>query len=257
MQPSRRPGLALTWLGHSTTLVELDQARVLTDPLLRRRAAHLVRSGRPPGASTTSAVDAVLISHVHRDHLDVPSLRLLPREALLVIPSGGGRMATRLGFRNVVEVVEGAEVGIGGVRVRVTHADHAAGRGARQRGPIPVGYLIQGSLSVYFAGDTDLFAGMSSLHRNLDLALLPIGGWGPRIPAGHLDAARAAEALALLAPRVAVPIHWRTFRPFYRVRPYADDTSAGARFKAFAHERAPEVDVRILAPGERCTIEAR
>ena len=255
MQPSERAGLAVTWLGHSTTLVELDQTRVLTDPLLRQRAAHLVRSGPRPSPEAMDAADVILISHAHRDHLDVPSLRVLPRDVLLVVPRGAGRMVAKLGFRSVVEVVEGAEIAAGTVRVWATHADHAAGRGVRQRGPVPVGYLIVGSQSVYFAGDTDVFAGMASLQPGLDLALLPIGGWGPRIPAGHLDAARAAEALVLLAPRVAVPIHWRTFRPFYRVRPYGDDASAGARFEAFAHERAPEVDVRLLAPGERCTIE--
>ena len=75
--------------------------------------------------------------------------------------------------------------------------------------------MVAGTASVFFAGDTDLFDEMSGLVPKLDLALLPIWGWGPTIGPGHLDPGRAAEALTLLAPRLAVPIHWGTLRPAY------------------------------------------
>jgi L-ascorbate metabolism protein UlaG (beta-lactamase superfamily) len=116
-----------------------------------------------------------------------------------------------------------------------------------------LGFLLQGSCDVYFAGDTDVFPGMATLSRELDVALLPVGGWGPRVPAGHLDPAGAAAALELLRPRIAIPIHWGTLRPFYRRTPYPHDERAGSRLA----ELAPDVDVRVLRPGERTEVEPR
>jgi L-ascorbate metabolism protein UlaG (beta-lactamase superfamily) len=250
LHPNR---LALTWFGHSTTTLELDGATVLTDPILRRRVGHLIRFDGwvPP---IPDKVDVILVSHAHRDHLDLASLRSLPRSAALIVPKGAGRTLAKLGFRDVIELVEGARVAVAGLRVQATHAEHARGRGLRTAGPTPLGYVVRGSLTAYFAGDTDLFEAMASLEPRLDLALLPISGWGARLPAGHLDAARAARALQLIGPRVAVPIHWGTLRPFYRAAPYDADASAAVQFAALAHAVAPRVEVRILRPGERCTI---
>ena len=73
-----------------------------------------------------------------------------------------------------------------------------------------MGYLIRGSHQIYFAGDTDLFEGMATLAPDLEIALVPIWGWGPSLGPGHLDPRRAAEALRLLQPLLAVPIHWET-----------------------------------------------
>jgi len=117
-----------------------------------------------------------------------------------------------------------------------------------------LGYLLTGSVRVWFAGDTDLFDGMGGFGDDLDVALLPVAGWGPRVPRGHLDPERAAQALALLRPRVAVPIHWGTYRPAHR--------GPGARFlrepaEKFVREAAslaPEVDVRVLQPGEQLAL---
>jgi L-ascorbate metabolism protein UlaG (beta-lactamase superfamily) len=226
---------------------------LLTDPILRRRFAHLFRRTQAPKIDAAS-VDAVLLSHVHHDHLDVPSLRRLRRKTTrVVIPRGAGKIVSRLGFSDVVEVVDGDEVEAGGLRVRVTHADHAPGR-YRPTGPAAVGYLVYGSLSVYFAGDTDLFPEMETLEPDLDLALLPVGGWGPKIPEGHLNPERAAEALRRIRPRLAVPIHWGTFQPLYRSKPYPESAGAGPRFAELAQTAAPDVEVRVLAPGETCAV---
>jgi L-ascorbate metabolism protein UlaG (beta-lactamase superfamily) len=91
----------------------------------------------------------------------------------------------------------------------------------------------------------------------LDLALLPISGWGPRLPAGHLDPRRAAEALRLLEPRVVVPIHWGTYSSaFIRRQKRADfDQARVDEFRGLAAELAPAVDVRVLAPGEALMLE--
>jgi L-ascorbate metabolism protein UlaG (beta-lactamase superfamily) len=113
-----------------------------------------------------------------------------------------------------------------------------------------VGFLIDdGGTRVYFAGDTDVFDGMADLAPGLTVALLPVWGWGPKVGPGHLDPERAAQATALLQPRLAVPIHWGTYagpRVWWR-----DDPALPAReFARLAARSAPDVDVRILAPGD-------
>jgi L-ascorbate metabolism protein UlaG (beta-lactamase superfamily) len=248
--PPHPRALELTWLGHATAFLELDGARLLTDPLLRGRVAHLAR--RAPAPRLPAPPDAVLVSHAHRDHLDPGSLRLVPREAVVVVPRGLGAAVRRLGFADVVEVVVGDELELAGLRVRAVRADHAPGRNL-PRGAEAVGYAIAGTRTVYFAGDTDVYPELAELAGAIDLALLPVGGWGPRVPAGHLDPERAAQAAALVRPAVAVPIHWGTFRPFYRRHPYPDDLTAATRFAARVAELAPDVEVRILLPGERFT----
>jgi L-ascorbate metabolism protein UlaG (beta-lactamase superfamily) len=221
--------------------------RILTDPVLRRRAAHLLRVGPAP---TPGEVDAVLISHGHHDHLDLPSLVRLPRDVPVVLPRGLGRSVAARGFRNVTEVEEGEEVPIGDLVVRATHADHP-GRPSPGRSAATVGFAVLGSRRVFFAGDTDLFAEMDGLVDDLDVALLPIWGWGPTIGAGHLDPQRAAEALTLLRPKAAVPIHWGTLRPFYKSAkaPYLREPPEA--FAAAAARLAPEVAVHVLPPGGR------
>ena len=200
-----------------------------------------------------SPVDAVLISHVHYDHLDFASLRRV-RARRVVVPRRAGRLLARRWLKGVVELERGDQVSVGPVEVVATHAEHSARR-ALIGAEIPaLGYLISGSTRVYFPGDTDLFAGMSDLQPGLDLALLPVAGWGPRLGPGHLDPARAAEALALLRPRVAIPIHWGTYRRVGLNRDPAVLREPAESFARLAADTAPDVDVRILAPGESAEI---
>ncbi len=239
----------VTFLGHATVLVAMDGVRLLTDPLLRTRVAHLRRRDR---VEAPAEIDAALISHAHYDHLDPRSLELLGRSTRVVVPRGLGELLRRRGFDRVEEVDVGERVSFAGVTVAATYADHDGRRrplGAR--GPA-LGYVVSGSERVYFAGDTDLFEGMGSLGEGLDLALLPVWGWGPTLGSRHLDPKRAADALALLRPRVAVPIHWGTYHPFHvglRVAPVYLRNPPG-EFERAAAKVAPEVDVRVLQPGE-------
>jgi L-ascorbate metabolism protein UlaG (beta-lactamase superfamily) len=240
----------ITYLGHSTTVIEMDGVRVLTDPLLRRRTAHLLRGGPVPAPGK---VDAILISHGHYDHLDFPSLVRLPRHIPVVLPRGLGKVVQRRGFGNVIELEEGEELPIGDIVVRATHADHP-GRSAPGRTALTVGFALLGSRRVFFAGDTDLFPEMDGLVDDLDVALLPIWGWGPTMGVGHLDPERAAQALTLLRPRTAVPIHWGTLRPFYTSAkaPFLRDPPEA--FASAAARLAPGVAIRVLAPGEHLEI---
>jgi L-ascorbate metabolism protein UlaG (beta-lactamase superfamily) len=235
----------LTWLGHSTVLVELDGVRLLTDPVLRPRILHLRR--RVPAAPRDLLVDAALVSHVHWDHLDLRSLARLGKSIQVVVPRGVGPMLRRRGFERVDEVEAGDVVEAGAVAVQATHAEHEAYRWRRASAVPALGYLLRASRTVYFAGDTDLFDAMDGLTDGLDVALLPVSGWGPTLPAGHLDPRRAAEALCLLRPRVAVPIHWGTYSPLGS-RPVGGPAE---EFRTAAAELAPGVEIRVLRVGER------
>src|SRR5204863_2988210 len=116
-------------------------------------------------------VDAVVVSHVHFDHLDLASLELLDPDVRVVVPRGAGSLLTGRGLVDVVEVDEGDEIAVRDVRVRATHADHDATRGPLGVRAASLGYVLEGTGSVYFAGDTGPFDGMASLAPALDVAL--------------------------------------------------------------------------------------
>jgi L-ascorbate metabolism protein UlaG (beta-lactamase superfamily) len=198
-------------------------------------------------------VDGILVSHTHFDHLDRASLRSLDPSLPVVAPRGVGGLLRSWGFSRVLEAAAGEELELAGLRIRATHAEHASSRGPFSARTASLGYVVEGSPAVYFAGDTDLFEGMAELAP-VDVAILPVSGWGSRLPAGHLDPRGAAEALRLLRPKLAVPVHWGTFRTPFAARP--DDGPARAFVQAAA-ELAPEVDVRVLAIGETLGLESQ
>jgi L-ascorbate metabolism protein UlaG (beta-lactamase superfamily) len=233
-------------------LIQLGGVRILTDPVLRTRVAHLRRHGEAP--EVPADIDAVLISHLHHDHLDRPSLRLLAGHPRVIAPRGSERLARRPSV-----AVEGLRPGdraeVSGVPVEAVRAVHGSSRLWRA-GPSaePLGFVIGTAPSVYFAGDTDLFPEMERLGP-LDVALLPVAGWGPNLGPGHMDAARAAEAVALLRARVAIPIHWGTLFP--RLTRLGDWFSGpGDEFAAQVTAVAPESEVRVLRPGESTSVSA-
>ena len=246
----------VTYVGHATVLVEMGGVRVLTDPLLRTRVGPLRRHAEAPGDEVADGLDAVLISHLHRDHVDLASLRRVGRAVPLVVPPGAGSFFEGRGFSAVTELAPGEAHSLGGVTVTAVEALH---EGARRGAPDAqaIGFLLDAGHRVYFAGDTDLFDGMTDLgaDRPLDLALLPIWGWGPNLGPGHLDPERAAQAAALLSPRIAVPIHWGTLYP-RGLAPFLPKPlrSPPREFVAHARELAPQVEVRVLSPGEATSL---
>lgn len=216
----------VTWVGHATLLIEVGDYRIITDPALTSRLAHLRRRRPVPHLGE---VDALLLSHIHMDHLHLPSLRRIAPTDRVLVPAGARSLlptfrrrspsgSTTVVTPTVVDVRAGDRVslvdGDVAVTVEVVHAEHSSRRGPQSRVVAePVGYVVRiGSASLYFAGDTDLFAAMRDLGR-IDLAFIPIWGWGPSLGEKHLDPVSAATATHWIDPRQVVPIHWGTYSP--------------------------------------------
>jgi L-ascorbate metabolism protein UlaG (beta-lactamase superfamily) len=234
-------------------LIELAGARVLTDPVLRRRVLHIRRRVPLPEVTGLGSLDAILISHPHADHLDVPSLRSLDAECPVVAPRGCARILRRAGIREAIEVEPGDRVEVVGCAVEAVEALHDGRRYPLGRPRPALGYLLEGPPSLFFAGDTDLFPEMAALSGRVEIAALPVWGWGPALPAGHLDPERAAQAVAMIEPKIAIPIHWGTMTSVGAQRG-ADPHAPPHEFARAVADMAPDVEVSVLAPGERLEI---
>ncbi len=257
--PAERRGPAhgrVTFLGHSTLLLEVDDLRILTDPLLREGMGPIRRQVRAVLPELFADLDAVFVSHGHHDHLDLPSLRAIPGRPTVIVPRGLGRLVAREVLGPVEEVAPGDRLSIDRVHFEVIPAAHSGRREPLGPTAPALGCVVRGSRHVYFPGDTDLFAGMAALAGTLDAALLPVWGWGPTIGPGHMDPERAAQAVALLRPRIAIPIHWGTFYPagLRHLRP-APLALPGPLFEAAVGRLAPDTAVRVLAPGESLDLD--
>lgn len=254
--------LAVTWWGHSSATVELGGLRVALDPVLTDRLLHLRRYAASP-APEAADVDVVLISHAHADHCHLPSLRRLPRTATVVAAPGAAELVGRLGFRQVVVALPGAstllELDAGALEVEVLPADHDG-----RRLPLPgrrgtaVGFRAEGGgRSFWHPGDTGPGVDLRDVDR-VDLALPPIGGWGPTLGPEHLDPTQAAEAVAAVGATWALPVHWGTFwgTGLRRVAPRRHEhlfVTPGQRFAEALGDTAVAV---LPAHGERVDLGA-
>lgn len=249
------PADRIVFLGHATVLIELEGVRLLFDPLLRDRVLHLRRQVPSVEESAFADVHAVLISHLHHDHLDLPSLRRIGRDTRLIVPVGAGAWLARKGFANVSEVDAGDVLKVAELEITAVAAHHNGGRLGGPRAKA-LGYLVAGRHVVYFAGDTELFAGMGNLSPTPDVALLPVAGWGPKLGPGHMDPLEAAHAVELLEPRLAIPIHWGTLLPIGLAHNYrARLTDPPRLFAEHAARLAPDAEVRILTPGQSTAVD--
>ena len=239
----RTPKDHMAYLGHATVLLELGGVRLLTDPVLRARLGHLRRQG--PAPAPPRDLDAVLISHLHYDHLDLPSLRALEDRPRLVVPHGAGGFLRRRGHSNVTELAPGDSIDVGTARITATPAVHDA----RRRpfgGPVaaPVGFQIEtDGCRAYFAGDTDVFDGMADLAATSTSRCCPSGAGAPRWargistpaapPAWRRSCSRGWRCRSTGAPcsrsgcpgagpsscttlRASSPLRWRRWRPMWR-----------------------------------------
>jgi L-ascorbate metabolism protein UlaG (beta-lactamase superfamily) len=240
----------ITWLGHATVVLDLDGVRLLTDPLLRAKAGPLLRRGPAPTPQQVADVDAILISHLHHDHAELTSIRLLPALPLLTGPRNAAFLTKRKlpGVALDHERDEWYDVGGSGVQVRLVRADHHS-RPMPHRPNDAYGHLVRTPTArVWLAGDTSLYPEMADLPDlaggPIDLAVVPVGGWGPRLSGGHLDPDQAARACALVGARAAMPYHWGTFYV-----PSRSNSPAGWMGRP-GPEHAPDCHPLVLRPGE-------
>ncbi|RVU28765.1 MBL fold metallo-hydrolase [Streptomyces antnestii] len=245
----------ITWWGHATCTVEDSGVRVLTDPLFTRRLVHLRRRRGAPPPPEAAVADLVLVSHLHADHLHLPSLARLAPGTRVLLPRGSLRAVPglrKLAHLRLTEVEPGTRLDVEGLDVRAVFASHDGRRVpiGPHRSPA-LGFVVSGEARTYFAGDTGLFDSMAQAVGEVDVALLPVGGWGPCLGPHHLDAGRAAEALARIAPRCAVPVHYGTYWPIGMdaVRPH-EFHAPGDEFVRRAARLAPGVTVHLLGHGE-------
>lgn len=251
---------AFTWLGHATVLLELGSTRVLTDPFLGESIGPRHRIGPLPTADTYADIDVVLISHLHHDHLDAPSLLMLDPSVAVVGPTGVSTVLAPHSPGNLREVASGDVVRVAGVEITAVPAVHPGSRLGSGTYAAPLGYLIRaGGRTVYFAGDTAPSQNLEALTGVIDLALLPAGG-SRRTSGqlGHLTPRQAAELAARVRPALAVPVHWGTLQiPIIGNLRHTLETRAGDQFVEFTAQLAPTVRAVRATPGERLALPPR
>jgi L-ascorbate metabolism protein UlaG (beta-lactamase superfamily) len=253
--------LAVTWWGHASVTVEIGGVRIGVDPLLSDRLIHLRRRGASPGGGASQA-DVVLISHLHGDHLHVPSLRRFGPGLTLVLPKGGEPVVKSLADPDLRPVVPGDVVEVAGARIEVLEAAHDGTRSgkvpSRISGPA-LGFRVEaGGRSFWFPGDTELHEAMSRVAP-VDLALVPIGGWGPTLGDGHMSPEHGAESVARVGATWSIPVHWGTFWPvgLERLMPRNHHNlfvTPGDRFVEAVRDQHVATEVVMPAPGERVVL---
>jgi L-ascorbate metabolism protein UlaG (beta-lactamase superfamily) len=229
--PDVAGALAVTWYGHSSVLLEVDGHRVLADPVWGDRISPSPVFGprrlhpTPVPLPALPPVVAVLISHDHYDHLDLPTVRALldAGEAPFVVPLGVGAHLRRWGVpeARVVELDWGGSTTVGPLTVTCTEARHFSGRNLRRNTTLWSSWVVAGPRNrVFFGGDTGYgpaFADIGRRHGPFDLTVLPIGAYSDRWPLIHLDPEQAVAAHGDLqggSPAghgVLLPVHWATF----------------------------------------------
>jgi L-ascorbate metabolism protein UlaG (beta-lactamase superfamily) len=253
--PAPPAGLAVTLVGHATAMLTSPRTRVLTDPCLahwlwglRRAEPVMIEAG------DLAAVDLVLISHAHRDHLHLPSLQRLPRSATVLAPSDCLDLIEPLGFAHLRGLEPGGAHVFRDVTVTALPARHDGRRGPldlRWRGAL--GYLVKTpDVSAYYAGDTGYFSGFAEVGRRFkpDVALLPIAGYLPLSQrAEHMSPLDAIAAFEELGAQLLVPVAHRAFPLGYE----ALDAPA-AWLRELAKQRGYGDRVRDLAAGETCLV---
>ena len=212
---------ALTWIGHASFLIQLGGRSALIDPVMSASIAGFIRRNVAPGLAWPALpkIDLVLVTHNHRDHMDVPTLERLGPDPVYVIPRGLGRWFKRAGLRRVLEMAWWQQEEIEGLNVTFVPAEHWSRRGLLDTNASWWGgYVVErGGLRVYHSGDTAWFDGFSQIGARcgeIDAAMLPIGAYAPRwfMQPQHMDPAEAVRAFSALRARRFVAMHWGTFK---------------------------------------------
>ncbi|MEM2104650.1 MAG: metal-dependent hydrolase [Candidatus Bathyarchaeia archaeon] len=215
-----------TWFGHAAFKIELNGKSVLVDPWLDENPASPVK------ASEIERADIVYVTHDHFDHLGDSIAICRKTNAVFVSTFELSSYARENGVKNIAGLNIGGCVEIEGIKLRMVHAFHTCSRGA------PTGVVVEGEgKNVYHAGDTGIFGDMQIIGElyNIDLALIPIGGYYT------MGVFEAAEAVRLINPKAVIPMHYKTFPVL---------AQSASEFVDKVRVKAPKVKVVVLNPGE-------
>ncbi|QFZ22808.1 MBL fold metallo-hydrolase [Saccharothrix syringae] len=255
-------GLHLTWYGHASTLVEIDGARVLLDPVWSERCSPSPVVGPrrlhpvPHELHEVGRVDAVVISHDHYDHLDLATVRALARDqdAVFVVPLGIGAHLRRwrVPEHRIVELDWDESHEVAGVTLVATAAQHFSGRGFKRDTTLWASWVIKGPRHrVYYSGDTGYFDGYRRIgeeHGPFDAALVQIGAYGPGWPDIHMTPEEGVAAHRDVRGGLLVPVHWATFNLAFH------DWSEPVE-RVWREAKAHGIPLAIPRPGERINVD--
>ncbi len=252
-------GLRVTWLGHATTLVELDDRRVLIDPVWSDRCSpsSLVGPKRlhevPVALADLPPIDVVLVSHDHYDHLDMPTIKALAAstEAQFVVPLGIGAHleSWAVPVKRITELDWDESTSVAGIQLVCTPAQHFSGRSLRDRDrTLWASWVIASDTHrVFYSGDGgyfDGFAEIGSAHGPFDLALIQVGAYSEGWPEIHMTPEEGIATALDVGARVVIPVHWGTFR--LAPHPWAEPVD-----RLWAEAKARDVRILVPRPGER------
>lgn len=253
--------LAVLWVGHATTLLQMDDRFVLTDPLLTDAVGQLSQRLQEPGIDPENLppIDVVLISHMHYDHLSLGSLDLIePKVRRLFVPRGGLVYIPNYAFdtRELATWQSFEDRGMRITAVPVKHVGYRYGVDAAWMTHSFTGYVIEyRGQTVYFSGDTAYdearFRATAERFPHIDLALLPIAPIHPRsfMEDVHVDPVEALQAFHDLGARTMVPIHYDTL-----VNGFDRPGEARMILQAWAHASGLDDRVKVLPIGGQAVI---
>jgi L-ascorbate metabolism protein UlaG (beta-lactamase superfamily) len=213
----RENQLCITWIGHASFLVQTHEVNVLIDPIWSLWL-KVIKRLKEPGFHIhhLPAIDFVLVTHAHFDHLDRRTLRAVAADQPIVVPVGVGNLVHRLGFNIVHELEEWRTVHLGPLEVSLTPAHHWGARFLADQHRGFGGFVIRaGDRTVFHCGDTAYFPGFKEIgdRFKIDIALLPIGAYDPPLAREvHMNPEEAVQAFLELRAKTLIPMHYGTFR---------------------------------------------
>ncbi len=261
--PAPADGLHLSWYGHATVLVELEGRRVLLDPLWSERCSPVSTVGpkrlhpMPLSLRDLPPLDAILISHDHYDHLDLPTVLELTRRqtAPFLVPLGVGAHLDRWGVpeHRIIELDWDEQAEVAGLGLIATEAQHFSGRLLRRNGTLWSSWVIAGERHrVFYTGDSGYFDGYATIgakHGPFDATLMQIGAYHFAWPDIHMFPEEAVQAHVSLRGDLLIPVHWGSFHR-------APHGWAEPVDRVWAEAKARDVRLVVPRPGERVDVSA-
>lgn len=256
-------GLHITWYGHASSLVELDGRRILLDPVWGERASPVGFVGprrlhAPPHRLTDlPALDAIVISHDHYDHLDRASVRVLLREqrAPFVTALGVGAHLRRWGVpeSRIIELDWSESTEIAGVRLTATPGRHFSGRLFTRNDTLWASWVLAGpGHRVFYTGDSGYFDGYAAIgteHGPFDATLVQVGAYNASWPDIHMTPEEGVATHLDVRGGLLIPVHWCTFN--LALHPWGEPAD-----RLWLEAKAHDVELAVPRPGERVDVSA-